>query len=192
MKHLLNFEPPVKFRKGSSFMFQTILCLLYALPIVMGLVVAFNYFHLESLIAQTTEAMEALEKRHAQFARQMAEVRGEIGDLKADEERLVSYHRLLAGLSFSWTRLLGILEGILPEGVRLVRIRIRPQSVVKIFLEGQATELGQVTDLLRKFYALDRFVAPRLSRHTREETPNGALVGFTLDVDYLPKLEVRP
>ncbi len=192
MKHLLNFEPPVKFRKGSSFMFQTIVCLLYALPVLMGLAVIIDYLELDTLISRTGDALESLEKRHIQFAKEMAETRGETMDLKADEERLFSYHRALAGLSFSWTKLLGTLEGIMPESIRLVRIRIRPQSVVKIFLEGQATDLGKVTELLRKFYALDRFVEPRLSRHVREETKSGAFVGFTLDVDYLPAVEVRP
>ncbi|NLI75064.1 MAG: PilN domain-containing protein [Candidatus Riflebacteria bacterium] len=192
MKHLLNFEPPVKFRKGSSLMFKTIVCLIYAIPLFLATGMAFDYVELETMIRQLGAASDLVEKRHVEFAKKLGETRAETQELATDERRLFGYHRTLAGLSFSWTSLLGVLERVVPDGISLLRIRIKPQSVVKIALEGQATSLEQVTCLLRRFYTLERFSDPRLSRHVREESPAGPLVAFTLTVDYLPDLEVRP
>lgn len=192
MKHLLNFEPTVKFRKGSSFMFQTIVCLLYAIPLFMAAALAFDYLELESIIEFLNVASKRVEDRQVEFNKKQLELRADVEELKTDEKRLITYYRSLTGVSFSWTSLFGMLERTVPAGVRLGRIRIKPESVVQIFMEGEAKNLDEVTEFLRRLYSLERFSRPHLSRHAREDTPAGPIIRFTLDVQYLPAWEARP
>jgi len=173
-------------------MFQIVICLLYALPIFMGFALLDEFIELEGLIGYLGTASEAVEKRHVEFAKAQSGARGDFEDRAAMEGRMVGYFRSLSGASFSWTTLFEALERTVPDGVRLIRIKIKPESVVQIFLEGEASSLDEVTDLLRRLYSLERFSNPHLSRHSREETSAGPIIRFTLDVQYLPVWEARP
>jgi Tfp pilus assembly protein PilN len=190
MKHLLNFVPTVTYRKGSSFMFKVIMAILYVVPLSLCFFMAYEYFVLEDLIERHTEMGDALEKRHAQFQKVLAERRPDLEELNSMRGRFLSYYQAMSGLSFSWTELFATLEGILPPEVRLTRIQVRPESVVRLRIAGQAGNLGAVTELLRRLYGLEAFHAPRLSKHQVIDGQKSSAVTFHLDVEYLPPVAI--
>ncbi len=192
MKHLLNFEPTVKHRKGSSFMFKTILSLLYGIPILLGSWMAFQYLGIESQIGQLNQASERLEQHHEKFRKTLSEGRPDPDELKEGNRRLLSYQRAMTAISFSWARLLDSLEQLIPDQVRLVRVRIKPESFMKLSLEGNSKALGHVTEFLRKLFDHPEFRNPRLTRHTLATTASGPEIVFNLEVNYFPFGETRP
>ncbi len=186
MRHLLNFVPTVKYRSGSSFMYKTILSLLYVVPTMMTGYMGYQYVNTSDVIARLNAASDVLEKHTSEFQKKLAESRPDLDEIDQINRRLVTYHHTNQTLRFSWNELYKTLETILPQGVRLTRVRIVPKKLIKIALAGNARELGDVTALLKSLYALDRFANPRLLRHAKLSAKDESGVTFDMDVDYLP------
>ena len=192
MKHLLNFEPTVKHRKGSSFMFKTILSLLYGIPILLGTWMAIQYQTIENQISLINQASERLEARHETFLKTLSEGRPDPEELKEGSRRFLSYHRAMTAISFSWAKLLDSLELLIPGQVRLTRVRIKPESFMKLSLEGNAKALENVTQFLRRLFGHPEFRNPKLTRHSLAATASGPEILFNLEVSYFPFGEARP
>lgn len=186
MRHLLNFVPTVKYRSGSSFMYKTILSLLYVVPAMMTGYMAYQYVNTGTTIDRLNAASDVLEKHTSEFQKKLAESRPDIDEIDQINRRLVTYHHTNQTLRFSWNDLYKTLESILPPGIRLTRVRILPRTLIKITLEGNARALEDVTALLRSLYSLDRFANPRILRHAKLASKNEIGVTFDMDVDYLP------
>ncbi|MFZ2960339.1 MAG: PilN domain-containing protein [Candidatus Ozemobacteraceae bacterium] len=201
MKHLLNIVPTVKYRGESSFMFKTIIGLLYLLPALLALYTGLQYLEVTSLNVEMDAASDRLEKKHGEVSKGLAEARPDRSEIQESWQRILSYHHALKSTTFSWTTLFGYLEQVLPAAVRITRVRVHPEASVKLNIQGEAVRLEDVTDFLRRLYEHKRFDQPRLINHARLEGstrsgkpgPEGSAVAvsseavmFTLDVDYLP------
>jgi len=191
MRHLLNFIPTVKYRSGSSFMFKTIIALLYIVPALMTMYMAYQYLNAGRLIEILNQSSTILEKHTSEFQKKLNENRPDLDEIRQINTRLLRYHNTTETLRFSWNDLYRTLETILPSGIRLTRIRILPKTVIRITLEGNARELEDVTCLLRSLYQLDRFANPRLTRHSKLTGRDESGILFHMDVDYLPASAVE-
>jgi len=192
MKHLFNFAPTVKFREGSSFMFKTILVLLWSIPVFLALHMAYNYSFYGGLKEYLAEFSEKVEKSHAEFQKKNQESRVNREEFIELSERSLAYFRALKGMSFSWNSLFEDFERLLPYEVRITRIRIKPSGVVKLVVDGEALKLENVTEFLRRLFADRRFEKPRLTQHSLSKNSSGEFLTFCLSVDYLPVRESRP
>ncbi|HEY9072209.1 MAG TPA: PilN domain-containing protein [Candidatus Ozemobacteraceae bacterium] len=186
MRHLLNFVPTVKYRSGSSFMYRTIIVLLYTVPALMTCYMGYQFFAAGSVIERLNTSSAVLDKATAEFQKKLAENRPDADELATMKSRLLTYHHTIETLKFSWNDLYRTIEAVLPPGIRLTRIRILPKSTLRLTIEGNARTLEDVTRLLRSFYELDQFANPRLTRHAALANPQEQGVSFHMDVDYLP------
>lgn len=186
MRHILNFVPTVKYRSGSSFMYKTIIALLYVVPALMTAYMAYQYVNTGRLINRLNDSSDVLEKHTLDFQKTLSENRPDLEEINQINSRLVTYHHTNQTLRFSWNDLYKTLEAILPAGIRLTRIRILPRTLIRISLDGNARTLEDVTKLLRSLYSLDRFANPRLIRHAKLAAKDESGVTFNMDVDYLP------
>jgi len=192
MKHLLNFVPTVKFRQGSSFMFKTIYFLLWAIPIMISLFMTYEYYGVSDTISFLSSHAETLDKRYVEYQNKFAENRLDPTEIEGMKKRMISYCRTFQAFSFSWTPLFEILERIIPAGLKITQIRIKPESLIKLAIQGEAVDLEKVTQFLRTLHSLEQFSKPRLTRHALLPIASGTTTTFYLDVDYVPQGEVTP
>ena len=192
MKHIFNFVPAVKFRQGSSFMFKTIIAILWSIPLALALYTLAEYSYYENLTAYLGDFSATLENKHREFQKNSIESRFDKKEFLELSKRTVSYFRNLKAMTFSWTSLFGELEKLLPGGVKINRIRIKPATSVNLTVDGEATGMTDLTDFLRGLFASDRFYRPRLSHHATASTASSGALVFNLNVDYLPPLEIQP
>lgn len=190
MKHFLNFSPTVKFRVGSSFMFRTVMFILYVVPVAVIFFLAYDYSHLDQLVTEIDSFGEQITEFHRQGMRQHKQERVDFQKLEMEEKKLYTYHRTLTGFSFSWSKLFQTLEQTVPAGVRIQQISIVPDSVLRIAILGEGRNLEAVTGLIKAFYRLERFSRPRLARHALVNEGQ-KMVQFSMQVDYLPEIEVE-
>lgn len=194
MKHLFNFPPPPnqKFRKGSGFMFRTILVILWCVPLFLFFFTLFEYWEVETLHSYLQDSLDQLNRRHGVFQKSLSEKRYDKNEYQAVSEQAKAAHRSLRSLKFSWTALFATLEDILPPDVKITRLRIKPEQVVGLTIEGEGEKLEAVTELLRRLYKHEKFDKPRLLSHALIDTKQGPAVVFRMNADYLPPLEVLP
>lgn len=192
MKHLFNFTPPVKFRVGSTFMFKTILFIIWSVPLVLVAFVANQYILFEELEEDLANGSQQLERKHSEFQKKLAENRPSKAEMNEFSARILAYFNTLRTVSFSWSSLLETLENLLPAGVKVTRILVKPGSCATLVLEGEARSVEQVTEFWRRLYAGNRFDRPRVSRHALIPNTNPPIQQFHLEVDYIPSIEVQP
>ena len=185
MKHLFNFSPTVKYREGSSFLYKLVLSVLYCIPLMLLLFHGFSYLHLASVEEDLNEFSTQLEKRHAEARAAVVGIRPDRPAFWKMLKSAVAYQRLLTNIRFSWSDLFDRLEEIIPAGVKIDRIRLKPANLVSIGIEGQAREVTQVTEFLRRLYDHPHFLHPRMSRHSRDEHGEKPQVSFRMEVGYL-------
>ncbi len=184
MKHFLNFKPTIVFRKGSSFMLKTSLLILYAVPLALAVFLASKYFAAVETTRFYQEAEAALIARTGEFNEQLNRDRPAREDIEAEEKNYQAYrHASLLGHT-SWSNLLNRLEKLTPAQVRFRKIGIRPDTLVRISLEGETSDLSHATALLRSLFAESVFVNPILKKHARAKLGDSEGIVFTLDVDY--------
>ncbi|GAB1351994.1 hypothetical protein MASR1M12_07250 [Erysipelotrichia bacterium] len=184
MKHFLNFKPTVVYRKGSSFMLKTSLVILFSVPLALTMFFAYKYTAAGNTTAFYQSAEEQLNARLGSFKEELAKLRPAKEDLEEAEGRYFAWRRASTLCRTSWSTLLNRLEKLTPPQVRYRRIGIRPEKLVRISLEGEATDLGKVTELLRALFAESVFVNPNLKRHANSELEGNTSVTFSLEVDY--------
>ncbi|MBF0502959.1 MAG: PilN domain-containing protein [Candidatus Riflebacteria bacterium] len=207
MKHLLNIVPTIKYRGESSFMFKTVLALLYAIPTLLAIYMGMQYLDAMSLNEESIAASDRLEKKQAEISKNLNEMRPDKAEYQSDWDRTIAYYHSLRSTTFSWTALFSDLEKVLPTSVRITRIRVRPDASVRLNLQGEATRLEEVTGFLRRLFENKRFDRPRLTQHVRVDRDSHVAtttasepaavvteaVTFALDVDYIPTGEgARP
>lgn len=194
MKHLFNFPPPPnqKFRKGSGFMFRTILVILWCVPLFLFFFALFEYWEVDTLQSYLQNSLDHLNRRHAVFQKVVSENSNDKNEYQAVVEQTKAAHRSLRSLKFSWTALFATLEDVLPSDVKITRIRIKPEQVVGLTIEGEGAKLEAVTELLRRLYKHEKFDKPRLLNHALIDAKQEPAVVFSMIADYLPPLEVLP
>lgn len=186
MKHYLNFKPSIVFRKGSSFMLKTCLIILYGLPLALVFFWSYSYFSINALNEFYSENYQLLDRKNSEFSAHLKSIKPDIEDLQEREENYFAYRKVSQAFKTSWSVLFETLEGITPGDVVFNRIRIRPDKLVKVVIEGEAEKLSSMTAFLQKLYNDKNFLNPMLKRHTRPDESNEK-VAFSLEVDYLGK-----
>lgn len=189
MKHFLNLPPTVKYRKGSSFMFKITVILLYLLPISLTLLMVYRYQGNVQPAEFLATAQEDLEKATDRFQKQLLEIRPDMQMAEAQEKRLLDYYRALSGFSFSWNFLLASMEKVLPEKVRITRLTLRPQSVLKIGISGEAQSLKELTEFVRALQQVESFIRPRIHRHQLVKAASGSWIQFEVGFGFVPESE---
>jgi Tfp pilus assembly protein PilN len=192
MKHLFNIVPTVKFREGSTFMFKTIIVILYSLPLLLATYTAYECSFYNDLEHELRESITKLDKRKDQLKQALIAEKPKPDALTKLQGKTISYFQALHAISFSWTALFENLETLLPENSRLNRIQIRPATTVQVSLSGEAQTLQGVMEFWRRLFAAPRFARPRISTHKNVMKGPVASVEFHLDVDYVPDLEFKP
>lgn len=192
MKHLLNFVPVTKFSGQSSFIYRTILGLLYVMPLLFASYWVLAYWGYPDLIAQLESANKQLEARHKDFQKVVAENHPDKEELRQSSERVVSLYRSMKILEFSWTPLFALVEKLIPDGMRLERIQVRPGPVLHLAISGEVLQLEQLTGFLRVLFEHDRFNNPRILRQTTVGSGSTALQAFEMEMEYLPPREEKP
>ncbi len=192
MKHLLNFVPATKFSGQSSFIYRTILGLMYALPLLFATYWTLAYWGYEDIINDLEQSSKRLEARHKDFVKVITENYPDREEIAQSSERITALYRSMRILEFSWTPLFALLEQVLPQGVRLERIRVRPGPVLYLSMSGEARTVGQVTGFLQTLFTHDRFNNPRLLRQSQISSGTEILTSFDMETEYLPLKEVRP
>ncbi|GAB4279952.1 MAG: hypothetical protein Kow0029_24210 [Candidatus Rifleibacteriota bacterium] len=184
MKHFLNFKPTIVFRKGSSFMLKTCLVILYGLPLLLLFFWSYNYFSIRALNEFYADAKNALEKRNDVFSKIVAKEKPDESEIKELEEDYLAYRKVGLAFETSWTQLFQTLESITPGDVMFKRVKIRPDKLVKVTIEGKAEKLESMTGFMKKLFADKNFLNPSLKHHSRENASE-EFVNFSLEVDYL-------
>lgn len=184
MKHYLNFKPSIVFRKGSSFMLKTSLMILYGLPIVLVFFWSYNYFVVRSLNEFYQQAYKQLESKKKVFDKELAAIKPDQELIKETSEAYFSYRRVAGALNMSWSKLFETLEEITPGTVMFYRIRIKPDKLVKVVIEGEAEKLENLTEFNRRLFSNSSFMNPMLKRHARKDVKDETVI-FNLEVDYL-------
>ncbi len=184
MKHFLNFKPTVVYRKGSSFMLKTSLVILFSVPLALAMFLAYKYSAAGSTTAFYQSAEEQLSKRLGSFKEELTKLRPAKEDLEEAETEYFAMRRASTLCRTSWSTLLNRLEKLTPPQMRYRRIGIRPEKLVRISLEGEATDLGKVTELLRALFAESVFVNPNLKKHASSKLEGNTGITFSLEVDY--------
>jgi Tfp pilus assembly protein PilN len=185
MKHLFNFSPTVKFRKGSSFLYKVILSVLYFIPAVLLFYHGSIYLHLNQVESFLNDFSGRLENRHSEARTAIAAIRPDRQQFWQMLGASVGYHRLLTNIRFSWSTLFDRLEDIIPPGVKIARIRMKPAALVNIAIEGEAADVTQVTEFLRRLYGHPNFTQPRLARHSKKRDHELEGVAFQMEAGYL-------
>lgn len=103
-------------------------------------------------VAATRAAIERYQKQLAALNAEEAKVEGTLRQPEnaAVLERSLFLNTLLARKGISWTKIFGDLESVMPHNVRLIQIRLSPQSeTLDMVVGAQASE--PVLDLLMRF-----------------------------------------
>lgn len=187
MKHLFNFVPTVKYRKGSSFLVRTIIVLLYFIP---GLLLLFHSF--EILIMQNTEERlsifsKRLERHYGDTVDAISKLRPDQKNFNALLDKSVAYHNLLKNTRFSWSDLLKGIEEVIPGGVKISRVGMKPATMIEISLEGKAENVHEITAFLQNLFNHPQFFRPVLLNYRTSNFAKDSLVDFRMHVEYFPK-----
>jgi len=184
MKHFLNFKPTIVFRKGSSFMMKTSLAILYAAPVALAFFWSYQYFSLTSITAFQEEAHDNLKSRIVKFEERLNQKQQQVEEYDSLEKQYFDYKTVAAVSQTSWSSVLNSLEKITPPRLRFKKINIFPEKLVKIRLEGEATDLQQITGLLQQMFNQKIFLNPELQKHRRAKAEGLDVIQFNLDVEY--------
>jgi hypothetical protein len=184
MKHYLNFKPSIVFRKGSSFMLKTSLLILYGLPLALLFFWSYSYFSLNSVNSFYDESYKELKKKSDEFTSELDKIKPDKAELADKQQAYFDYRKVSAAIAMSWSPLFEALEEITPGDVMFYRIRIKPDKLVKVIIEGEAERLIALTGFVKKLYKENNFLNPMLQRHSRPDE-DSEVVTFSLVVDYL-------
>lgn len=189
-KHMLNFEPTVKYRTGSRFLYQFFLAVLYGIPLLMALQLGYTYCSDEALAAQMTDQHKLIKARFDKTVTALNERRPDPEDLAEPARQAAAVDAALRPLRVSWSLLLDQLEELMPDDVRCIGVRIRPTPTMQILVDGEGRTVAAVTAFLRRLLGHPQFAAPFLANH--QSTPEGT-IRFTMQAVYLPPTpEVAP
>ncbi|MBI3039905.1 hypothetical protein HYY75_12800, partial [bacterium] len=126
---------------------------------------SFELFEIKKIKETLSELSDRMEKKLTLSAKSLADKRPDLHEIHKLSTQALLYYKLLKSLNFSWTNLFENLEGVLPEGVRLVRVRIRPESSTRLSIEGEALQVQPLTDFLKRLFESKHFSHPRLRQH---------------------------
>ncbi|MGM0598274.1 MAG: PilN domain-containing protein [Candidatus Rifleibacteriota bacterium] len=184
MKHYLNFKPSIVFRKGSNFMLKTSLMILYGLPLVLLFFWSYNYFTSKSLNTFHKKSFKHLEDKNDKFYEKIKKIKPDKEELVTKESSYLDYRRVSEALKHSTTLIFSSLEKVTPGSIMFSRIRIIPEKLVKVAIEGNAESLKDLTTFVKILFKNKMFLNPRLKQHQRVGL-NNPEVTFKLEVDYL-------
>lgn len=105
-------------------------------------------------------------------------------------ERSLLLNSLIQRKSISWTRLFADIEGVKPDNVRLIQVRlpqINTRNEVTLDMEVGAKEQGPVIEFLKRLQDSPLFGPTNLSRQS-PPTQNEPLWRFRITVSYAQKL----
>jgi hypothetical protein len=187
MKHYINFKPTVLYRKGSSFMLKTSVAILYGIPALMVLFYSFNYFSAQSTIGFYQENYQVLNDRANSFSKNIDQIIPDKDELKEKEKWYFDFSKAINAYKTSWTHLFSKFEAISPAGIKFSRVRVHPDKVIKVIIEGKAQTMSELTDFLRVLFEEKEFMNPELKRHSRQKDKSGSSISFSMVVDYLGK-----
>lgn len=165
-------------------MLKTSLVILYAAPLALAFFWSYQYFAMASVNALHKEAEQALRKKNAAFGETLAKLKPAAEELVPLEKKYYDYRKVAAVSQTSWSDLLNRLEKLTPDNLRFKRISIRPEKLVKVNLEGEASDLSHITSLLQALFNETVFMNPNLRQHRRIQNEGKDSVSFNLEVDF--------
>ncbi len=165
-------------------MLKTSLLILYAVPVALAMFLAFKYLSAVETVKFYQEAEARLIARTSEFNDSVSRTKPAREDIERAEKSYSALRRASLLCHTSWSNLLNRLEQLTPPQVKFRRIAIKPDKLVKISLEGETPELGNLTTLLRSLFAVPVFANPSLKKHARTRTDENEAIIFNLDVDY--------
>jgi hypothetical protein len=187
MKHYINFKPTVLYRKGSSFMLKTSVAILYGIPILMVLFYSFNYFSAQNTVRFYQENYQTLKEKTDSFSKTINQMIPDKEELEEKEEWYFDFSKAINAYKTSWTHLFSKFEAISPAGIKFSRVRVHPDKVIKVIIEGKAQKMSDLTDFLRVLFEQKEFMNPELKRHSTQTDRFGSSISFSMIVDYLGK-----
>ncbi len=185
MKHFLNIKPTVVFRKGSSFLLRTSLAILFGVPFVIALFWGYKYYAANSVLSIYESNLENLKKKTTKFEEKTRKDLIDKEDLNLLAERYLGYRAISSAYQTSWSKLFQKFEELSPEGMKITRIRIKPDKVVKIMIQGKVVDLHNLTTFLKSMINSDCFLNPNLKRHSRAGNGDDKSLVFDMEVDYV-------
>jgi hypothetical protein len=165
-------------------MLKTSLIILYGLPLVLLFFWSYNYFTVTSLNNFYQESFKHLDNKNDDFYENIKKIKPDTRELQVKEGRYLDYRRVSEALKHSTTLIFSSLENVTPESIMFNRIRIIPDKLVKVAIEGNATSLKDLTGFVKILFNDKMFLNPRLKQHQRVGL-NNPEVTFKLEVDYL-------
>lgn len=187
MKHTLKFSVSTLYRQDSDFLLNTIISLLYVIPLTMiGWYVwlTFNYSNMSADLKDSNEKLTTITRKF------QAKTKKEAPDKDMEAfftDKYSRYTVLMTACNISWAEIIEELESITPNGIRYQRISIRPDKEIKIKLEGRAIDVSMLTDFLRVLYENKSFKDPILKSHRKSNLRDAKSteVAFALELVYI-------
>lgn len=165
-------------------MLKTSLAILYAAPVALAFFWSYQYFAVTSVREFQDEAHEMLKSRMTRFDELLNRKKQDVEDYDLLEKQYSDYYKASAVSQTSWSSVLNSLEKITPPRLRFKKINIFPEKLVKIRLEGEATDLQQITGLLQQMFNQKIFLNPELKKHRRVKSEGVDMIQFNMDVEY--------
>lgn len=190
MKHYLNFKPVIIYRKGSRFMLNNSLAIIYLLPVMLLSFYGYNYYSFHQINEFYNAHYNDLRSAASSYQRQSRQNEPDREKLKEYEKFYFNYRKVSAATRASWGLLFNHIERILPSGVRLTRLRLRPDKFINIEMEGEAIEFKEVTLFLSSLFNDTSFINPQIRRHRKID--EDGMVSFTMNVQYIPERPQLP
>lgn len=187
MKHIFNFHPTIKYRSAYDFTTTSILFLIYSIILIKISLILYVYYNHQSLIKFLEENAILLETiaRNSNKYKSFSNISSE--EVTEKELKLYKFYELYNYINFPWNSLFSELESILPNNLKIIKISIRPQNLTKIYIEGIAQNIEDITLLLGNLYNSKFFIKPKLIRHTKhnaDSDTNNKAINFLMETSY--------
>lgn len=164
-------------------MLKTSLLLLYGLPLALVFFWSYSYFEIKALNEFYEDSRVILADKTASFNAGLNAIKTDPVELNKTQETYLSYLKVHNAFKTTFNDLFEALEKVTPGDVMFNRIKISPNKLVRVVIEGEAEKLGALTIFVRQLFGSNEFLNPRLNRHTRKAEDEK--VSFSLDIDYL-------
>jgi Tfp pilus assembly protein PilN len=171
----------------------------YLVAIVALIVVAARAADVGASTVELRDELARQEKTITELESQVEQIKQDKGKtvfLPQDREALDDARRLIVRRSFSWSRLLGDLEGYVPARARLDSITIGQMTgegsglVVDMVIQGHGQSYAQMGEFIARLDAsAGRFVAEPIQTERDEETSE---FKFSVSVQYRPAIAPAP
>jgi Tfp pilus assembly protein PilN len=166
---------------------------LFALLMVLVAVSIFQFYSYQrySTLAANSRQEEKLKRQEADLLNEQTRelnLKMNRGNASAKLSEVEQLNQLLVRKSFSWTRVLSTLEGLVPEDARLVSLQPLADQEGRIFLNMnvRGRTLADANNFLKALETSKAFGDVALAIEEKKDSVAGNEVQFTLSAYYTP------